>query len=81
MLTKNKLAIALEFKEKINLAKNVDELTQLIGQVREANSRAEQQAGKVYGIFTKSGLIRSMNKIEVLVHNYANEYSAKVLKG
>jgi hypothetical protein len=64
-LTRKKLDIAIEFRQAINSdATTLDELKDLIAQVKQKNLDVERDAGKTYGAFTKSGLNRAMETIE-----------------
>lgn len=66
-LTTQKLTIAREFREKLGTTDSLEDLKTLVTKVKTDNKNAEAAAGKTYGLFTKSGLERSMNDIDAMI--------------
>lgn len=69
-LTKEKLKLAIDFRDNISRAETVSELKSMVDDIRNDNRQAEKNAGKIYGLFTKSGLERTINTIQSLVTDF-----------
>lgn len=66
-LTKRKLLIAIEFRDKISSVGRVSELENLITEAFEANENAELLADKKYTCLTKSGLAGSLETMKSMI--------------
>ncbi|MFC3909583.1 hypothetical protein ACFORL_10935 [Legionella dresdenensis] len=69
-LTSQKVKLADDLLNNIgNSDLTADKMRELIKSTRSNNRHVESSFNKVYGLFTKSGLDRSMNKIETMLQN------------
>lgn len=69
-LTRDKLLIAIEFNTQLNLVQTLNELKILVNNTVIANLAAEEKQNKTYGIFTKSGLNRSLDQIKAIIKEH-----------
>ena len=69
-LTKRKLLIAIEFRDKIKSVNNMSELKGLINNAYQDNEAAEILAEKKYTCLTKSGLNSSLENIELMIEEF-----------
>lgn len=77
-LTRKKLDIAIGFRKAIQSdVTTIEELKGLVAQLKQKNLSVEQDAGKTYGLFTKSGLNRAMESIDENIANFEHNLGNK----
>lgn len=72
-LTREKLKIATQFRTNLNSVTDLEDLKDLVKEVKRANKQAELGVEKTYGFLTKSGLNRAMESIETSIANIEQE--------